>query len=269
MRNYRMAVSVAAVCLMLCGAVQAQEKVTLKMNLPANKAWKTAVDTDMNMNMTLKQGDQEQTIEQKMKMVLNSTMTPLEVADGTPTKMKVAYAADCKITMTMMGQTKDVPFPLAGKTLTVTKKADGSVDVDPAEGVDAQTMSSLKNAMDSAKAFYPDHPVGAGDTWDVKSDAMAKMFQMADAKGTLTCTLDKLAEQGGRKVAMVSMKGSISGTASGVHMDLDLSGPLVIDVATGQALDSTIKGDMKIKNEQPAMTGTGTIGVKQTNALAD
>ena len=56
--------------------------------------------------------------------------------------------------------------------------------VDPADAIDAKTTDSLRNAMELVKAFFPDKAMGIGDTWEIKGEAVARMFQMHEAKGS-------------------------------------------------------------------------------------
>jgi len=252
---------------------QAEEKYTIKPNLKANEAWNMTQTMDMAMNIKINANGQNQAMDQKMTMSMGATMTPLEVKEGVATKSKIKFGDDAKITVVMMGQTQNVPFPLAGKEMTVTKKDDGSVTVDPAGLVDDKTQGTLGNMMESATAFYPTKPVGVGDKWEVPGDKLAKMFQMeAGAKGSVECTLAAIKEVGGKKVADVTLSGKAAGKMQGVlDVTLDLSGPMSIDLESGQVLSQDIKANMTLKGDQPAgngqvinMDGTGVVNVKQT-----
>jgi hypothetical protein len=262
--------ALAAVC---CPAARAQDKVTIKPNLKANEGWNMTQQTDMTMNMKITANGQEQPVDQKVKMDLKAVMTPLEVKDGLATKSKIKFGDDAKISLTMAGRSQDVPFPMAGKELTVTKKADGSVEVEPAGVVDPKTQSMLSDMTDAASAFYPDKPVGVGDKWEVPGDKVAKMFQMEKgAKGTIECTLTGLKEQGGKKVAEVALKGNASGKMQGqLDVTLDLAGPMVLDLDSGQVLSQNMKANMTMKGAQAAgggqnvtINGSGVISVNQT-----
>jgi hypothetical protein len=267
----RAALWVAALAL-ACSA-NAQDKVTIKPNLKVNEAWSMTQLMDMTMNLKINAGGQEQAVDQKMNMAMGATMTPLEVKDGLATKSKIKFGDDAKISMTVNGNAQKVPFPMAGKEMTVTKKADGSVDVEPAGVVDPKMNSMLADMLDAASAFYPTKPVGVGDKWEVPGDKVVKMFQLEQGgKGTIECTLTGLKDQGGKKVAEIAMKGNASGKMQGaLDVTLDLSGPLVLDLESGQILNQNLKANMTMKGNPPgaqgvSMNGTGVISVNQSMA---
>jgi len=250
------------------GVASAQEKVTLKPNLQTGQVWNMTQAMDTNMDIKVDAGGQKQTINQKINMAMTATMTIVEAKDGQPVKSKIKFGDDAKISMEMMGQKQNVPFPLAGKEMTVTKKADGTVDIDPPGAVDASAKDMLGQMTEASAAFYPTMPVGAGDKWEVAGDKVTKMFQLeAGGQAKLECTLVDIKEVAGRKVANVTLKGNAAGKMQGaMDVTLDMSGPLTFDVESGQVVSQDIKANMTLKGDQGGakMDGTGAINVKQT-----
>ena len=82
-------------------------------------------------------------------------------------------------------------------------------------------------------------------------------------------SLRKLGRTGDRSSAEVATKGSVSGTMQGMDVTVDMSGSMVIDVATGQCLESEMIADMKMKGVSAgtSMTCAGRTVTKQTNTL--
>lgn len=269
MHKYRLLAAVVTLALVSTVA-QAQNKVSLQMNMPVNRTWKMTMSTETAMKFEKNVAGQKKVEEQVITMNMAGRTTPLAVTDGTPTKLKIAFDRDCRGTITVDGKKQDLPFPMAGRTLTMTKVASGDVQIEPAEMSDAEMEKQLGGLMESSKLFSPDHPVGPGDTWEISGAKLSKMFQMTDAKGSVLCRLEQFSNSQGRKAAALTMSSKIAGTMQGSAVTIEMTGPMLIDVATGQTLSSEIKMLMTIKDPANMPFKDSVVSkVKQTNTLAD
>ena len=262
-------------------AQDAAQKKQLKLDLAPgaevafDEAMTFALDMKMDMgaagNMNV-----QQTIEAKSA----GTVSVLEVADGVPTKVRVTFSPDSGTTTTTMGQATPVPFPLAGRVVTVTRaagapSASAQVTAEPPVQIDEATRQQVAELMDFDRAMLPETPVGVGDTWQPGAAAMGQMMPGMTPQATLRLT--GFGEQQGRAVAQVQSEMSASGAMAemgGAQMTLKASGPIVIDVATGVPLSGQMSGDMTMKGQvqQGGMSlnvdGTGQIKVNSTNRIS-
>ena len=105
----RFCIPFAAVAALFLPAAQAPEKVVLKQNLVVNQTWKMTMSTHMDMKLKITTGEREQDMDQRMDMSLGASNTPLAVSGGAPTRLRLVFDPDCRISMRMTRRTRTSP----------------------------------------------------------------------------------------------------------------------------------------------------------------
>jgi len=245
------------------------DKIELKLNYSPNETWKVSQQAAMAITTAVTSQSQRKTIHETRSISASVVRTTLEAKNGKPTKVRLAFDDKCELDTTVDGKDQNTPFPLSGKTVTMTIKPDGGVDLEPADVLGSGGAALMEYAISGQRAFFPDHPVGPNDSWTVKPEVLAKMAQLqvnAKLTGGVTCTLNRIVMREGRKVAEITQKGYVAGTTNnGGELTLSYEGPWFVDVATGETVLLESRGDMTTKTsdadiaaENPRISGSGT-----------
>lgn len=239
---------------------------TLKPSVTPGLSYAFDNTTKMDLNLTLNIGGQQMNMPQTMTQVSTGTLEVLEAANGKISKAKITFAPNCASSMAAMGQQQEKPFPLAGKTVTAALTPTG-VDIQPPDGVDADTQKSVLEMLKGEDGLYPTRPVNVGDEW---TGALGSGEMKSDVK----FKLDRVSTVNGREVAEITAGGTLSGVENGMNMAGNIKGPVVMDVQTGLITSAAIAGDMKIdgnvveNGQQIAITGNGTMSVAAKNTIS-
>jgi hypothetical protein len=252
-------------------------KHEVKLNAHEGDRWdfnlteKTSRKTDVTVG-----GQQQHPVEQLASSRRKGTEEVLAVKDGQPTAVKVTFDKESTSSVNNVEQ----PFPLAGKTITIRRGADGKVTSDAGD-LDASTAQEVARALDPDTSLYPPHPVAVGDEWPADNVALAREFQLGQGDQiALKCKLLAIGKAAGRPTADIFAAGTVVKNEQGIITHIDLSGVTQIDLATGQTLQSDLMGKIAIKGSrdvpgptgQPVTvqaTGDGTLEVHQTVHPAD
>ncbi len=250
-------------------------RVGLKLDAHEGESWDFEASTKLANRITVSANGQQQQIEQAMDARRQGTMEILAVKDGNPSAIRIKFGPQCDSSQSMNGNKNDVPFPLAGKTVTVRRGDDGQISLD-VNGIDPATAAEVVRMADFNSGILPPHPVAIGDEWDADARTLAKQLQLGpDDRITIKCKLLALGAVGTRKTADISTSGSATKNDRGVVTRLDLGGVNQVDLITGIVLQSDIIGKIGIKGGQdvngpggqpiPMQTnGQGTLEAHQT-----
>jgi len=251
-------------------AARAQEKVTLKPNLVAQQTWDMSFSWHTKTEMPFEVqgiavGNQE------MTLTVNGVVTYEQVKDGLPVKARMEFGKDCKSDFIMAGKKTSRSLEQAGKTVTATRDAEGELDITPENALGPDVGLVMQRTMDLGAEFCSPGPVGVGNRWEMKKEAIAKTVgPMDDIQGKIEVTLVKFSEVQGRKCAEVAQKGQIKGIRSRDRrpVTIDLTATATLDLATGVALTSEARSILtEASPAQPGAKPTESVTTaKQTMA---
>lgn len=235
-----------AASLLACGIACGQE--LLRYAFTPGLAYRFDQSMHMHLDMQIEASGQQFTMQQTMKQRVKGRVAVLEVAEGLPTKIRVALDQDAGMEMTGMGQDRFVPEPLAGRTVIVTVVPDGEPRIEvgdeagPLPMVDPQTRATLVDLVTPNPAFLPNRVVEVGDEWT------ATLGKPTDALRTVvTLTVDGFPEREGRRVARLAASSALAQPLDGLKLTGTLTGTVVVDVASGQEVDVTMTGPVQTR----------------------
>lgn len=256
------------VCLSVPAFAQdsAEEKITLRLNL--EKGAKKKMSYDMAMDMVVNVPQQGQQIKGKTNMGFDISAEVADVADNGELTMKMTY--DRVRMLVSMGPVQldfDSADPdkggnnpasaalaaMVGKTITVKMTPQGKVlDIEGLDQLGPQGAGFSK-LFDQMFNYFPDKPVGVGDSWEGKMKLPADGQMAADMKMVSTLKARKEGKAIIGVDATMSAKGAVSISGK-------MTGAMTVDEKTGWFE----KGDMTMNfgGEGPGgmtMTYKGTV----------
>ena len=123
----------------------------------------------------------------------------------------------------------------------------------------------LTEQLSQSARQLPTKPVAVGDSWDYSQKQDLPMGGTLDMK--TTCTLKKIEQSGDHKVAVIDMTGGTAkvnadtekkpaddATAQKLKMDLQQTGTMKVNIATGQTEESNVLQDMSMNMAMGEMT---------------
>jgi hypothetical protein len=222
------------------------------------------IEFDSKMQMQLSfdvsaQGQVLQKVDQKVNHVRGGQIEILEARDGLPTKVRATFSPASGGSMEMMGQAQQMPFALAGQTVTVSKGQIGEVVIDHQGNLDDSTTQELKQLLERDESMFPDRPLQVGEEFAVGNESLRKAFSIdetgqASARGKVL----EVRQANGRQQARVSISGDIKTKVEGmIDMSMQLAGEGWFDVKTSKMLDGTLQGPLRISGQtaQPMQPG--------------
>jgi hypothetical protein len=104
--------------------------------------------------------------------------------------------------------------------------------------------------------LLPGKPVGAGDRWEVDPQKLATLFDRdAPRKVAGTCTLVRVAVEGGVRLARMQVSVTLEGEEKGTTISAALEGSFVFDVDLGRAVSASWRGRVKMAREKMVLEG--------------
>ncbi len=264
--------SKTALLAMLClaSASALGEEVTFRQVFaPGDKiVFKQSVNSQSNIIATAN-GQVLQQMKQDQSQLQSGTMTVDEVsADGKVTKATFVFGADCAMTMDGPMGKQSQPSSVAGKTITVTQKAN-SKDLDFSAEVDQAGAVEITQMFRNDGSMMPAKPVAVGDEWKINPDEMKNMIPPgSNAEASGSGKLLSVKTVNGRQVAEVEMKMSIVGDMGGMKMDTRVGGKGLVDVQTSRPVDVSLSGPMTVSGQQQGPGGQAiNLDVKGTMSV--
>ncbi|MGF1554271.1 MAG: hypothetical protein ACFBWO_17475 [Paracoccaceae bacterium] len=199
------------------------------------------------------------------------TLTVLAVEDGVPTRARLVLDADSATETTVMGLTQTEPHPLAGRTVELTRTAQG-VAIVPDHGLDRETRGEIADYLDLGAGAHPDRPVAPGDRW------RADPSLLGDTPGItpeLTLVLERVEARAGREVAVARGALTLDGETEGVAMPGSGEGPVVFDLATGVLVEARLDAVMDMDGTTVSqgvptqVSGSATVTALVTSTLVN
>jgi hypothetical protein len=256
--------------LCLASASALGEEVTFRQVFAAGDkiVFKQSVNSQSNIIATAN-GQVLQQMKQDQSQLQSGTMTVDEVsADGKVTKATFVFGADCAMTMDGPMGKQSQPSSVAGKTITVTQKAN-SKELEFNPEVDQAGAMEITQMFRNDGSMMPAKPVAVGDEWKINADEMKNMIPPgANAEAGGSGKLLSVKTVNGRQVAEVEMKMSIVGDMGGMKMDTRIGGKGLVDVQTSRPVDVSLSGPMTVSGQQQGPGGQAiNLDVKGTMSV--
>jgi hypothetical protein len=247
----------------LSAPAAADDAIRLARRDAAGTAWTfdETVEVKMRNAATLAApGAEPEVTDHAMKSIRRVTVTFLAVDEkGLATSVRLAYDASSADVETADGvRAEPAPFALAGKTVTISRSADGSIKHDHAGELPEDVVDEIDDFLPRDGTILPDHPVKPGDTWKPSERAVAEWLDLdAGAKATVSCKFVGRTEVGGRRAAAVHVSVQLTAEEDGLVTELKGEGTMMIDVETGYTLEETISGRATLRGTQKDEDGEG------------
>jgi len=187
-----------------------------------------------------------QKIKQTISNVRAGKVEILESDGGQPTSVRVSYdPSSISFMENDASGRQEQPFPFAGKTVTLTKKPDGSLDLKGAETDNADAIGEVRAILEPDEGMYPKGPVSVGDTWEAGKEAVAKSFNLGPQdQGSGTFKLLGVHDVNGRPTAEVEAELTVDKTDQTGHLQLTSKGKILIDLTTGEMVENQLNGPL-------------------------
>ncbi len=246
---------------------------TLRYDIEPGLTYAFEQTISMQMDLEMNSGWQQMQMDQASDQVARGSIEVLEVADGVTTVARVTFDHTSGTTMTSsaMPQPQGARFELAGRTIIATVQADGSLRIadeggDMLPNLMPDTTQLVRSIAIPDPAFPPAGPIGVGDSWTAMLGSPNEPI-----RPEYTFTLRSV--DGG--AATVHAQGRVSSEAEGISFAADLTGEVVIDLATGLPVSSVLSGPMTSSGESDmggvttTIEGEGTITQKTAITFDD
>ena len=245
----------------------AQDAVDLSYRIPEGHVYRFEDLSSSNLDMQIRSSGQSFQAEQTSKGTMRGTARVLEVREGLPSVVLMIFDDDLGQESTSFGQAQPkILFVLSGRTVRVTIDESGAIEIQPADDLGPLPMISDSNRNTVQDLVVPDpnfpppEPVRKGSRWTAKLD-------QDEAGSQLEMDLEVLrfTEVDGVRVAELSVKGRLDQTEGGNRFAANVSGTILVDIATGLPIRSELRGPLTTSAtiEQGGQTfsisGSGTI----------
>lgn len=253
---------IALACVLGCLVVTiaaGQQKLTLRYALQEGQAWSFDQVTEGLQNTDMSaEGQAPFRGEQRMRQVRKGSITVLKVASGVATSARVQFDPSCTSMMkSPMGEQK-FDFPFAGKTITLTRDAQGQVTSDFTGQVDPMASAELTSYLPTNNAGFPDHPVAVGEQWEPDLKALRQAQQLGpNDKAVAACKVAAVHTINGKPAAEVITYLSTTKTVEACTMVNTMQGSVWYDLETGSMVQSSMDGTSSMKGTmtQPGPNG--------------
>lgn len=221
------------------------------------------------LEMVIEAGGQQMNATENSKQIATGWVEVLEVVDGRTTVARIHFGADDYIesVSSFDPQPQRTPFELAGRTVRVTADANGRVTIagDPADpkpmpALMPDTQETVRGLAIPDPGFPPRDPVGVGDSWTTKLG-----HPQDEIHPPYTFTVLQLTD-GELRAAQLKATAAFQAEQDGATFTVDLTGQILVDLATGLPVQSEMSGPMKVNGSSDmgggmvaTITGTGTI----------
>jgi hypothetical protein len=238
--------------LLVANDAAAAEKVTLKLNLPPGTNWTFDNSQTAESQNTARANGQSQEFSTKMTSRRAGKAEVAAAAQGEPTSLRITFDDTCDNNMTMGLQTQKTPFPYAGKTVTLTRNADGTVSDDFQGQADPQSAAELHAMLIQGNLIFPQQPVAIGEEWKADPKLLAQVTDLkgADDRAGMTLQLLDVSSEGDTRLAKIKVSAAIERSIGGINSTVILQGTALVDLASGHTIKSDLKGPMTSSGDQ-------------------
>jgi hypothetical protein len=255
----------ALLALTCASAARAAERIALRPNLPPGTSWTFDSSGTMEGQNKITSNGQTQQYTTKFTSRRSGKVEVLSAADGVPTSLRITFDENSENTSTTTAgaaagaQTQKFAFPYAGKTVTITRGAGGTVTDDFKGEADPQIVAELHTMLAQGQSIVPRQPVTVGDEWKAEPKLLAEAMELkgADDHAEMTIRLLELATENGKPVARVKVSTTVQRSINGMNSLAVMEGTAVVDVASGHTIRSDVKGPIEAKGDQQSAVAAG------------
>lgn len=262
----------------LCAQYVAGQSITLKPAVQAGMSWTFDTTQDLSSDNRATVGGQTQPFTSKQSTRRAGVLQVLEAKNGEATKVKITFDDKCITTAEMAGQRQSMPFPLAGKSITITRGENGQVSTDLDGQLDPMTLAEAAGMIESDAAFFPSKPVAVGDEWPAEPKGLARQLQLQGQQDQAGATMKLLAVDPAKNTADVKVSLAVDRNMDGMVVRMITQGTAVIDIASGHILKLESKGTTTSNGTvtelgpdgtpmQIQISGNGTVTTSMTSTL--
>jgi hypothetical protein len=250
---------------LVCATAQgATEKYDLKLHLRPGQSWN--FDQSFEARQMTSRSAAGKTIsesEQQVHSVRQGTITVLAVASGAPNAVRIAFDPSSFSRTKQTGTAEmEVSYPLAGKTVTIQRSADGKITpdfgTDPEVSLDPTTRGELESYL-SGNEGRPPRPVAIGDQWEPTPSQLKQMYQLSGA-GDQAVSVSRLASilaTNGQRLAQIVVSNFVTRHPGGMVVSELAQGSIWLDLDSGRVVRSTLNSRTGIKGNQVTVDANG------------
>lgn len=244
---------------LLASIATAQQKISLHYGLHEGQAWSFDQVTEGLQNTDMSsEGQPPFRGEQRMRQIRQGTITVLKVESGVATSVRVKFDPACKSMMKSSLGEQTFDFPFAGKTITLTRNAQGQITNDFSGQVDPMAIGELNTYLPSNNAGFPDHPVAVGEQWEPDLKALRQAQGLGDNdKAVAACKIASIDTIAGRPAAEVITYLSTTKTQEDCTFVNTMQGSVWYDLETGNMVQSSMNGTSSMKGTMTQRSPNG------------
>ena len=241
------------------GTAAAAQTYDLKPRFREGQTWAFELKGEMTQTASMSAaGQPSQQMQQSLQQVRSGSVVVLAVKDGLPISLRLTFGKDCSTTMEMGGQKQPLPFPFAGETITLTRDERGEVSHDFKGQADPISVMELKSYLSVTRESFPPRPVAVGEEWEPDTTTMRQANQIGPQDElSVKCRLVSVKEYSGRPVAEIETVTTFAKQQGDNEIRNGLKGIALVEIDTGNTLQSHITGTSATRSKQPMQQPSG------------
>ncbi len=242
--------------LCLPAAVQGEDKFEIKPRFIAGQCWSERRVNTFEMTTTVKVQQQvAETNRQKSRQTHETEWEAIKVTNNVPMIARVKFGSNCGGEVEENGQRQTIRFPMAGKTIEVSRRPDGGADIKPADADIPEVHAFLEDLFEPDLGAFPKTPLAVGESWSWEKESVANAFDLGeDDEGSITCTIKSVSTQNGRKMAEITIRVQLKVVAAqqgggqriATLTESNLEGRGLMDVAAGRMVELNLSGNVVV-----------------------
>ena len=259
----------------------AADSVSLKPMFAPGMKWTFDATTALTLDNKATLNGQSQPFTFKNAQHRAGHAEVVSATDGVLTSLRVTFDDASHDDMTAGGNEQAKNFPYAGKSVTISRAANGTVTDDFQDQVADDPKHELHGMLDAEIVFLPTHAVAVGEEWTADGATLSRVLQLTgDDRAGMTLKLLGNKSVDGRDVAELKVSSVAERREGDMQVRMILQGTALIDLKTGHAVKSDLTGTLQDHGEQPGpgpdgaqvsytVEGSGTMSSATTAPLAD
>ncbi len=241
---------IICVCLpmLLVGVVAARdEKYDLRLRLRAGQSWGfEQVFEGRQQSQMSAERQMPMSCAQSLRSVRKGNITVLAASEGVPAAIRVSFDPACATTLAQMGPEQSVPYPFAGRAVTVRRQADGRITNEIEGGMGSVVDMAAQQELGAylyTNEGRPDHPVAVGEQWEPDLPQARRTYQLSGPdQVTGVSELVSVATINGQRAAEVRLCLRIVKHQGEMVMTEETKGSIWLDLESGRLVQSQLHG---------------------------
>jgi hypothetical protein len=259
--------------LLVCVSMQAAGSYNLTLRLQPGMTWSFEQDVEAQQKSYRTVNTEAlPDIEQQARSVRRGTISILAATNGVPTAVRVAFDSACGTRVTQTGkEDQQIPYPLAGTTVTLRRGIDGRVtqefDPEPKNELDPGVRVDLQAYLEGNEG-RPTRPVAVGEYWMPTAAQLSNTFRLREPTdvGFSQFRLASILTTNGLRLAHVVVSNYAQTHPAQMVISEQVKGSLWLDLETGRLVESDFDGISGTRGYQmiAGPTGEQTLANVQT-----